>query len=440
MTTVAGCTTVLCLSTMPVFAQPTAPSDSSRIKGLADTPDHPVLMHKKGRTTIESVARFPARAIKYGFETGVKLASIPLSLFIHPATSKDIRSFGRFLGRNHIYLADGGQGDGSSFGVELGLIGRLGVARPLTVTLSSAMTIRTYQTHALRFHQVLSPKMALRAWGQYRIRPRENFYGIGPGTTLEGQTRYNQSDVNIGGMLSYALSRVRISGTMEWSDYRIKDGSGNGLLSSLDVYPGLIGSNGAELLSAGVGVNFPLILYIRPGWDTGIDASVRTYWDTNGSQFGFTQYMLSLYQAMPLFWGDRVLGVRVTGIASDQRGQSNIPFYLLSRLGGSANLRGFDNLRFRDKHAFVVNAEYRYPIWNIGINRGTTAGLAADIVLFIDSGLVFNSFDQDFKTDNFATDYGGGFRLRTQRNIMARIIVARSSEATRLVVRLGRDF
>lgn len=439
------CGVVVLLSfTGSVHAQSPATPDSTGIKGLADTPDHPLLQQKKGRTTGDKILRFPATAVEFIFEGIVYLVGKPLSVFVQPAMTSEVKAFGGWLGRKHLYMGDGNQGDGSGFGVEISLKGQTGQTRPLTVTLSSAMTIRTYQAHALRIRQVLSRQLTLDVWGQYRSRPRENFYGIGPTSILADQSRYKLSNVNTGLALSYDFTRVGVTWMADWTDYRINDGSGNALPSTLDVFPGLTGSGGAKLLGVGVGVHFPLVLYQRPGWDTGIDASVRTYLDTGGSVFGFNRYMVSLYQAAPIFWDDRVLAIRVTGMAVDQHGRKTVPFFMAPHLGGTGDLRGYDTLRFRDRKAFWVNAEYRYPFWDIGIPEGTPegrpVGWAADIVLFMDTGMVFDSFKQDFKYRNLSTDYGGGIRLRTKDGVTARAIIAHGSEATRFIVKIGGDF
>tara|TARA_B100001964_G_C14041563_1_gene512896 strand:+ start:290 stop:775 length:486 start_codon:yes stop_codon:yes gene_type:complete len=80
---------------------------------------------------------------------------------------------------------------------------------------------------------------------------------------------------------------------------------------------------------------------------------------------------------------------------------------------------------------FSFHAEYRYPFWDIGINNGVDKGLAGDIVLFMDKGMVFHSFSNDAKYNNLSTNYGFGIRFRRKTSDMGRGMIAHSKETTR---------
>ena len=80
---------------------------------------------------------------------------------------------------------------------------------------------------------------------------------------------------------------------------------------------------------------------------------------------------------------------------------------------------------------FSFHAEYRYPFWDIGINNGVDKGLAGDIVLFMDKGMVFHSFSNDAKYNNLSTNYGFGIRFRRKNSDMGRGMIAHSKETTR---------
>lgn len=422
-------------------AQPAAVSpDSAGVYGLADTPDHPILLQKKGRPPEEAIARFPARVLKATMQGLAYITGRPLSAVVDPTVIREVQDVAAWLRGSPFYLADGSQGDGSGVGIEFGIEARTGPARPFRVTLSTAWTYRLYQTHALRVRQALHPLMDLQAWGQYRSRPKENFFGVGPGTSEASRSVFKQSNLNAGAGFSVHPDRLRLSWTAEVTDYTIDDGRGEKLPSTLTRFPDMEGSAGARLYSAGFYVTYPALPYRQPIRDTAVEASVEVYWDADGSRFGFNRYTLLVYQTLPLFWGDRVLAVRAQGAIADQRGQKKIPFFLLNHLGGASTLRGYENHRFWDKKSFMVNAEYRYPLWDIGINRGYNKGMAVDIVLFLDTGLAFDSFDQDFKAENFSTDYGGGFRLRADDGVRGRVLLARSPEAMQVVVKLAKDF
>ena len=77
--------------------------------------------------------------------------------------------------------------------------------------------------------------------------------------------------------------------------------------------------------------------------------------------------------------------------------------------GRSTTLRGFREFRFRDRNAFMINAEYRFEAFS---------GL--DMALFSDWGDVGPTWDDiDFK--HLKNDYGIGFRFNTYKSVWWRI-------------------
>jgi hypothetical protein len=426
--------------TRPITAQTAAPVDSAVIKGSADTPDHPLLHQPKATSTGRKIMRAPANTVGLIFKGLIHTVGKPVfHVFTSEGAEKDKNS-GSTLSRTHLFIGDGSQGIGSGWGVAVGIEAQLGRTTPLTVRLSSAITFRTYQTHLLQLTQTITPRTSVEVWGQYRYRPRDIFFGIGSSSLKTAKSNYKQTNYNTGVGLGYQGGGFAVRGLIDWTDYKVDHGTDSLSPSTLITFPGLIGGGVIRLVSTGVDFLAPLLLYRKPGWDTGIEMSFRAYFDVEGSTYGFNTYQLTLYQAVPIFWEDRVLAVRATGLIADARSGKAVPFFLLPRLGGSGTLRGFDDLRFHDTKAFVINAEYRYPFWNIGINNGVNEGLAGDIVLFMDTGMVFHSFSNDVKYNNLSTNYGFGIRLRRKNGVMGRGMIAHSKETTRFVVSIGRDF
>lgn len=384
--------------------------------------------------------RAPARTAELIGKGLIYTVGYPISLVATKEGLEKVKAFNLWLDRTHLFIGDGSQGDGAGLGIAVGLKGQVGRTTPLTARFSGAITFRAYQTYRLEFMQTITPKMTLDAWGQYRYRPQDNFFGIGPGARITARSNYSQSDYNAGAGIHYKGDRFILRGLIDWTDYKIGRGRNSESPSTLSVFSGLPGSGGARLVSAGVDVLAPVDLYRMPGWKTGIEMGVRTYFDVEGGTYGFNIYRLTLYQALPVLWGDRVLAVRATGMVADRHSGRTVPFFLLPRLGGSGTLRGFDNLRFHDARAFFINAEYRYPFWDIGINSGVNEGLAGDIILFMDTGMVFDSFRNDVKTGHLSTNYGVGVRVRRRNGVMGRGMIAHSSETTRIVISIGRDF
>jgi len=95
-----------------------------------------------------------------------------------------------------------------------------------------------------------------------------------------------------------------------------------------------------------------------------------------------------------------------------------IPLFELSSLGGGsemAAMRGYMLNRFNDKGKFLINAEYRFPLWKkLGGN------------VFLDGGSVWPSWSR-IGLDNFAVDVGWGLRYYLQ-NFVVRFDMGFSDE------------
>ena len=109
-------------------------------------------------------------------------------------------------------------------------------------------------------------------------------------------------------------------------------------------------------------------------------------------------------------------------------GGEAVPFYDLRGLGGQESLRGFRFDRFVDDGLLLLNAEYRYPIWD-----------SFDAVLFVDSGQAFTRVG-DIAADRFRWSYGGGVHLLSGRKLGARFEVARSVDGVRVLLTVTPTF
>jgi hypothetical protein len=120
-----------------------------------------------------------------------------------------------------------------------------------------------------------------------------------------------------------------------------------------------------------------------------------------------------------------------------------IPFALLPTLGGSseirsvnddrlgsdgsdATLRGFRDLRFRDRNLLLLQAEYRVPLWG-----------PFDATVFADAGKVA-SVRSDLDLNDLRRDFGFSFSIMKGWETWARVDVGfGSGEGTRLYLTLG---
>lgn len=121
----------------------------------------------------------------------------------------------------------------------------------------------------------------------------------------------------------------------------------------------------------------------------------------------------------------------------------DVPFYLQRTLGGKsevrsvhedrlgsdgtdATLRGYRNLRFRDRHLVLLQAEYRLPVWG-----------PIDATLFADAGKVTGTRDE-LDLNDLRRDFGFSVSVMKGWATAARIDVGfGSGEGTRVFVTLG---
>lgn len=111
------------------------------------------------------------------------------------------------------------------------------------------------------------------------------------------------------------------------------------------------------------------------------------------------------------------------------RGQlRSVQDQLLGGDGTRATLRGFPSFRFRDRHAILLQAEYRIPVWG-----------PIDTTVFVDAGQVA-ARRADLGLRNLKSDYGFSINLMRKTVAAARLDVAfGSGEGTRYLLTLG-DF
>jgi hypothetical protein len=140
----------------------------------------------------------------------------------------------------------------------------------------------------------------------------------------------------------------------------------------------------------------------------------------------FSRVQADLRQVLRLGSTARALALRgyISLSIPDDGGQ--VPFYLMEGLGGHRGLRAYDPFRFRAERLLLLQAEYRWEV-----------SRTFQLVAFYDAGQAVRD-GEDFGA--LRDSYGGGLRLKTESASLARFVVARGDEGTRLVVAFGGSF
>lgn len=152
------------------------------------------------------------------------------------------------------------------------------------------------------------------------------------------------------------------------------------------------------------------------------------YDQQNSGNLSFDRWNLEFDQFIPLYRANQILAFRAGFAFTDTDGDNEVPFYLMPRLGGSKELRGYPSLRFRDRNKMLLTAEYRW-----------TPSKFMDMALFYEVGKVTPTRDE-LNFDNLRSSYGIATRFHTPINTLLRFELAFSKEHTRLIISAGTPF
>ena len=108
---------------------------------------------------------------------------------------------------------------------------------------------------------------------------------------------------------------------------------------------------------------------------------------------------------------------------------TSVPYFLLPSLGSGSTLRGYSSWRFRDRHAVLTSAEFRW----------IPSRLALDMAFFYDAGTVASRF-RELTLDSLVYDYGVGVRFHGPVSTPLRIELAKGSEGCALVFAASAAF
>lgn len=107
------------------------------------------------------------------------------------------------------------------------------------------------------------------------------------------------------------------------------------------------------------------------------------------------------------------------------------PFYEANTLGGSTNLRGFNNRRFSGRTAFYNNSELRLELFNF---YRYLLGGKVGIIGFFDTGRVWTD---DTSSSIWHKGYGGGIWFNAFDSLLINATVGFSDETTTFAIKTG---
>lgn len=298
----------------------------------------------------------------------------------------------------------------------------------------------------LRFPRLANERVIVDMHAQRYQFPNEPFFGLGPDSLRENEVYYGFGNTVVGGTVGFAPVRwftvgggvdylvPRVSSDLEDvlddTDGEIDDIDDDDIAALFDdvTAPGLLADPNYLRYEATADVNFrePRA---NPRAGGRYALTWQRYDDRDGGAYSFQRVEADLQQYVSLLRNRRILAFRALASMSDADDGARIPFYLQRTLGGPDDLRGFRRFRFRDRHALLLQAEYRWEIFT-----------AVDGAIFYDAGKVASRIE-DLHLRGLESNYGIGFRFGTRNGVFLRIEGAfGSSDGKHFIFRFNNVF
>ncbi|MDE6467402.1 MAG: outer membrane protein assembly factor, partial [Muribaculaceae bacterium] len=141
----------------------------------------------------------------------------------------------------------------------------------------------------------------------------------------------------------------------------------------------------------------------------------------NKYAFSLTELDFSVYHGL---WRDATLAFRLHSRVT----YGNTPWGLLSTLGGSYNMRGYFEGRYRDKSAIDVCLELRQHVWR---RNG--------IALWVGAGTVFPKFSA-LRWNQVLPNYGIGYRWEFKKRVNVRLDLGFGRHQTGFIFSINEAF
>jgi len=349
---------------------------------------------------------------------------------------KDRRLLERFqAGYKGFHPLLGGLSTGSGFAMGTQFIKNGIAGGVLNFQTSGQASFKGYQKYQLGLS---APQLAKgRAFLAFNFAlhnsPQEDFFGIGSDSATEDRTNYRLETTEYSGTAGVRpLRRLEIGTRGGILNTNVGHGTDTRFPSVEETFsaattPGLDRQPHYKFGSAFVKYDYrDNPMNPRSG---GYYMGEGGYYDDGDfGAYSFRRWKVEAQQYFPFFNQRRVIAFRGKMELNDTNAGQEVPFYLMPTVGGSEDLRGYREFRYRDRDSLVFNLEYRWEAFS---------GL--DLALFGDAGDVYHKAS-DIQLDKLKTSYGFGFRFNTERSVFLRIDFGFSPEGMRTFVKFNHVF
>ena len=317
---------------------------------------------------------------------------------------------------------------------------------PWSFSAKGLWTLKNYQlAEAILVYQ--GRRAEFEGYGRYRDMNRLDYFGPGPASNLFDRTTFSLKDPVVG-----AHGRFRVAPWLALGarveEMWPREGPGKRLPTIEQRFtpaqaPGLFTSSRFGRYQGSVDVQLPAAA--GDGFYQGTKSRVTyaVYDQQDAELYNFRRLDLEAQQTLAGFGAHHRLTLSGWASTSMTDAGQEVPYFLQHTLGGitalrSVNeerigsdgtrgtLRGYRDLRFRDRNLLLVQAEYRVPVWG-----------PIDATLFADAGKV-TADRSDLDLNDLRRDFGFSVSVMKGWATAARVDVGfGSGEGTRVFVSLG---
>jgi hypothetical protein len=274
-------------------------------------------------------------------------------------------------------------------------------------------------------------RLGLRADGGWRDATRVGFFGVGMETSQDDRANYRMKQAFASVQAEVRPASGLFAGAaLGYERYTLDRGKGPHPaiteVFAADAVPGLEAAPTYMRLSASAGADWrPAAGYARRG---GLYSVGYHAWRDRDETYSFERIDAEVVQHVPLLRERWVVSLRGR-VQSTVGDRDRVPYFLLPALGSGSTLRGYSTARFRDRHALLLQAEWRWIVSRAGL----------DMALFYDMGKVSDR-RSGLGLSGLKSNVGLGLRLHGPRSTPLRIELARGNEGFNLVFAAAAAF
>jgi len=284
-------------------------------------------------------------------------------------------------------------------------------------------------------------------FGRGREMGRLDYYGLGPASNLFDRTSYKFRDPVVGAHGKFRVTPwLALGGRVEemWPYASSGDRPPSVASRFFPTFaPGLFSPHRFGRYQGSVDIHLPAAAGDAFYQGTKSRLTYAIYDHQNDEQFNFRRLDIEAQQVFAGFAAHHRLTFSGWASTSMTDAGQVVPFSLQSTLGGKsairsvheyrlgsdgtdATLRGYRNLRFRDRNLLLLQAEYRVPLWG-----------PVDATVFADAGKV-TRLRSDLDLTDLRKDFGFSLSIMKGWATAARVDVGfGSGEGTRIFFTLG---